>query len=188
MPSILDGLPKSEAEIREIQESSAALVGQYMASAELTPKSREIFERLGGGESLADIMGITKEQRDALLVQGYRQFQGGDIAGAQNTLTQLYHFEPTDERVIYALAATYQAQEKYAEAGKLYVTFLAFDATNPQGYLRIGECFLANREFDDAKAYFEAAKIQAAGTKEAPAVNAHADSMLSVLASRSGVN
>ena len=185
MPSILDGLPKSEAEMKQAHLGSSILLGEYIAGAkELSPKAKSIFEALGEGLSLADIMKISKQEREALLVQGYRQLQHGDHAGAQNTLTTLYHLEPTDERVVYALAAAYQAQEQYATAGKLYLTFLALDATNPQGYLRLAECFMANREFDEARAHFEAAKVQAAGTKAAAAVSAHADAMLAVIESR----
>lgn len=185
MPSILDGLPKTDAEMREITVAAATAFSEFLATNEgVTPKARSIVAALDQGLSLADVLGITKEQREAVLVQGFQQLSHGDHAGAQNTLSMLYHLEPTDERVIYALAATHQAQEDYAVAGKLYLNFLALDATNPQGYLRLAECFMANREIDEARAYFEAAKVQAAGTPAAPDVDAYADRMTAALDGR----
>lgn len=184
MPSLFDGLPRTEAEMREVHRASAAMIGAYAASGKLSPKAQSIFDALDEGLSLADVMNITKEERDALLVQGTRLLQVGDLDGAQEMLLMLYRLEPMDERAVYALAATFQAKQEYAYAAKLYLVFLALDATNPQGYLRLGECLMANREFDEAGAYFEAAKTLAAGTRSETAVNAHADAMLGALASR----
>lgn len=184
MPSILDGLPKSEAALKEIHAGSSAALGALLDAERMPPQIRARLEAMGEGLSHADILGITEAERDALLVQGVRQLQQGDVAGAQNTLTMLYQLEPGDARAVYALAATYQTQEAYRAAGRLYLVFLALDATNPQGYLRLGECFLGNGEADQAQAYLEAAKVQAAGTPEQGQVEAHADSLLSAIAAR----
>lgn len=184
MPSILDGLPRTQTELQEAHLASAIVFGESVAEADLTPRSRSIVEAMGQGLSLGDALGISLAERDALLVHGFRQLQQGDAAGAQVTLTQLYHIEPTDERVIYALAATYQTQEQYAAAAKLYLCFLAYDATNPQGYLRIAECFLAVREYPEAEAYIEAARVQAAGTPAQDEVGRHADALSAAIPAR----
>lgn len=184
MPSILDGLPRTQAELQEAHLASAIQFGEIVAQADLTARSRSIIDAMGEGRSLGDVLGITREERDALLVHGFRQLQQGDAAGAQVTLTQLYHIEPMDERVIYALAATYQAQEQYAAAAKLYLCFLAYDATNPQGYLRIAECFLAAREYPEAEAYIEAARVQAAGSACEADVDRHAGALSAAIPAR----
>ena len=78
----------------------------------------------------------------------------------------------------HALAATFQAQDAWPTAGKLYVHFLALDATNPDGYLRLGECFLAAREIEEARTCFENARRLAADGHGRPGVLAHAICML----------
>ncbi len=184
MPSLFDGMPKTEAEMLEVQRISATMIGAYVSAGKLSPKAQSIFDALEEGQSLGDIMNITKQEREALLVQGTRQLQAGDLAGAQETLLIAYRLEPTDARAVYALAAAFQAQQEYAYAAKMYLVFLALDATNPQGYLRLGECLMANREFAEAEGFFEAAKALAAGTRTAAAVNGHADAMLGAMAAR----
>jgi tetratricopeptide (TPR) repeat protein len=183
MPSILDGI-KTEAEMKRLHAQASAVLGNYVAAGKLTPRAQSILDAMGEGLSLAEVMGITTQEREALLVHGLRQMQSGDAAGAQETLLTFYHLDPLDPRAAYALAANFQAQEDYLTAGRLYLTFLALDATNPEGYLRLGECFMGNREDDQASAYFEAAKVQAAGTPAQGAVEAHADAMRAILATR----
>lgn len=181
--SILDGMPRTEADMKQIVGGSSTIIDEFLSKAELSPRAQSIVDHLKDGLSLADILKISKEERDALLVQGIRQMQSRDVAGAQTTLTMLHRLEPLDERVIYALATTYQAQEDYAVAGKLYVTFLALDATNAEGYLRLGECFLGNRETEQAYACFEVGKGEAASAGRADLV-AYADRMIALTRKR----
>ncbi|WP_375453309.1 tetratricopeptide repeat protein [uncultured Methylobacterium sp.] len=169
--------------MKDVVATSSTIVEHVLGLATMSPRARSIIDAMKGGLSLADIAKISKEERDALLVQGIRQMQSGDVAGAQNTLTTLHYLEPLDERVIYALATTYQTQGNYAAAGKLYVTFVALDATNPDGYLRLGECFLAATEFDRARACFEVGKGEARDAGRLDLV-AHADRMLALIGDR----
>lgn len=180
--SILDGLPRSAEAMKAVVAGSSAIMDDYLSQQALSPRAQSIVALLKKGLSLADIMKITPRERDALLVHGIRQMEAGEMEGAQATLTTLHQLDPLDERAIYALAATYQAQENYAVAGKLYCTFIALDATNAEGYLRLGECFLGNREFAQAHACFEVGKGEAASAGRADLV-AHADRM-SALARR----
>lgn len=179
--SILDGFPKNEQEFNEVLRLASKIVEPAFATAKLNARDSSIFDLLKEGLSFADICQITKEERDALLARGCQQLQVGDVQAAQDTLTMLIQLEPSDERVIYALAATFQAQANYPTAGKLYVQFLSLDATNPDGYLRLGECFLANREQDGARACFETAKILLGRGKGRPDRIAYADRMIKVL-------
>jgi len=183
MPSILEGMP-TKAQLDQMQWASAAMLQDLLDSPELPAPSRQMIELMGEGLSQADILGITKEERDAVFTKGVWQLQQGDIAGGRNTLSVLYRLEPTDERVIYALATSFQAQEDYVTAGRLYLHFMAFDATNPQGYLRVAECFIGNGEITEARELLEGAKIQAAGTPTQAEVDTYADSLLASLAAR----
>jgi tetratricopeptide (TPR) repeat protein len=175
--SILDGLPSTEKQLNDAIQFAAPILDKAVADANLPERVTSVLEHMKEGLSLADIFGITKQQREALLVQGCRFLQLGEIAKGRDILLQLYKLEPMDERTIYALATSYQLQQDFAAAGKLYVLFLALDATNPEGHLRLGECFLGAKEFDNAESSFSMARNFAKSAGDAAAV-VHATKML----------
>lgn len=179
--AILDGLPKTKAETERTLAIATKVFESGLAKAKLTSGQRRVLDLMKKGLSMADIAGISKEERDACLALGCRQLQVGDLVNAEATLLGLVQIEPSDERAIYALAATYQAQRKYEVAGRLYLQFLALDATNPQGYLRLGECFMGAREPEGARGCFEAAKVLNNKGRKDPSVAVLADQMLALL-------
>jgi uncharacterized protein HemY len=177
--SILDGMPSNEAQLKGAVEFANPIIEQAIAKLNLTERQQSAGELMKEGLSIADIMGISKQHRDAMLVQGIRLLQAGDVGKARDALTTLYQMEPLDERVIYALANTYQVEGDFAAAGKLYVTFLALDATNPEGYLRLGECFLGAKEYGNATDTFEIA-LNTARRQNDEKCAAYADKMLAI--------
>jgi tetratricopeptide (TPR) repeat protein len=156
--SILDGMPSSQAEFHEILELAAPIAQRVIDAMNLSPKAQSIMKLMREGMSLADICGITKEERDALFMKGCNLLRAGNIQEGRDWLTFVHHLEPLDARVIYAIAASYQAEGNVAVAGKLYVHFIALNAANPEGHLRLGECFLSAREYDLAIEHFQIAK------------------------------
>ena len=88
--------------------------------------------------------------------------------------------DPLDSRVLYVLGSTYQAENNLPAAARFYLQFLAFDATNADGYLRLGECFLAAKEFEEADQTFKIAL--STGTKNGASEKtiAHARHMIEV--------
>jgi tetratricopeptide (TPR) repeat protein len=176
--SILDGIP-TEADLMRATERVAPLLDKLMVDAKLSERDASILELMKEGLSLGDIVGITKDQRGALLVQAGRFIQVGDIGKARDVLFKLYQFEPLDERTIYALATTYQLEGNFALAAKLYVFFLALDATNPEGHLRLGECFLAAKEYENAEDSFIIARELAKDAADKACVD-YATKMLDV--------
>lgn len=148
--SILDGLPSSPLEATGALALVAPMLEQVLNELALSPKEQSVLELLRKGLSLGDICGVTEQERDALFLQGYRLIQIGQIAKARDTFLTLFQLEPLDARVLYALASTFQLEGDVSKAAKLYIYFLALDATNPEGYLRLGECFLAAKEYDNA--------------------------------------
>jgi tetratricopeptide (TPR) repeat protein len=135
------------------------------------------------GLSLGDVIGIKKEHRDALLARAHGLVVAGEIDKARDVLIMLYQFEPLDERSSYALAATYQLQGDFATAGKLYVIFIALDATNPEGHLRLAECFLGAGEFKNAIDTFDMARELAKDAGDAASVE-YADKMIAIARDR----
>lgn len=181
--SILDGMPKTEAELKKVFDIAGAASAHVIQGMELSERQQSIIDLMKEGMSLADILGISKEHRDALLVQGGRFLQLGEIQKARDTLTVLYQMEPMDERVIYALATSFQLEGNFKAAGQLYVHFLALDATNPDGFLRLGECFLGAKEYEDAKGSFEKG-FELATRKNDSRRADHARKMLAIVAER----
>lgn len=182
--SILDGMISSEAELQAATAMAATAMQDFLAKADLSERQRDVLALMQEGLSLADIFDIKKEHRDAMLIQGIRLLQHGEPAKARDLLVGLYEIEPMDERVIYALAATYQVEGDYATAGKLYVQHLALDATNPEGFLRLGECFLANQELDEAVDCFETVRGLVGEGHGTPDHIVHADKMLDIIKAR----
>ena len=155
--SIVDGMPRSEAEVDAAVKTVRLLLDGFCNKLELTPRQRSILDLMKEGVPLAAIFGLDKADRDSLFLLGCRFFQAGDLENALAVLTVLYQLYPLDGRVLYVLGAVKQAQGDVAAAAKIFVNSIALDATNPDGYLRIGECFLAAKEKDEAESCFRTA-------------------------------
>ena len=175
--SILDGLPKSAAEYEAAGAVAEPMIKAALEKLNLSERAKSAIDLVKQGLSLANVLGITEKERDALFLLACRTFQFGEIAKARDILINLHVLEPLDARVLYVLASTYQAEGNVNAAGKLYVHFLALDATNTDGFLRLGECFLANKEFQQAIDTFKIALGQAEQTGNAKSV-AYAKQMI----------
>jgi len=184
MASILDGLPSSEQEAREAWKFATPIIEAGLAGLTLSPKQQSMLDLVREGLSVADICDISKQERDAMLLQGYRFIKQGDLKKAEDWLMGLHQLDQLDERVIYALAVTMQAKGDFARAAKLYVTFLALDATNAEGYLRLGECFLSAKEYDNAQACFRVGQAECNRGNGTPQAAEHAKQMLAYVAER----
>lgn len=157
--SILDGMPSSAEDLLGARHYAAAFIELYRGrlDAQLTPRVRHVLDLMGQGVSLGQIAGIETKERDAILLQACRLLQSGDARKARDLLIPLFRLEPLDARVVYVIAATCQSTGDIATAGKIYVHFLALDATNVEGYLRLAECFLAAGEAENAADMFTVA-------------------------------
>ncbi len=179
--SILDDLDPRAFEERAI--AAAKAFGVVADSPNVSPKMRSILDHLKDGLSLADIIGLKKEHRDAFLVQAGTMIQAGDLDGAKDMLTQLVTLEPLDERPVYLLGFIAQQKGAFDVAAKLYAYFLGYDATNPDGYLRLGECLLGAGELDNAEGTFQSALHFGQKQNRADCI-AHANKMLDVVKMR----
>jgi Flp pilus assembly protein TadD len=184
MSSILDGMPSSEAELAAAMEFANPMVEQFLNGMKFNPRQQSVIDLVRQGLSLADIFQVTQRERDAVFLVACRQIQAGNIGKARDSLISLYQLEPLDARVIYALAVTYQVEGNFSIAANLYISFLALDATNAEGYLRLGECFLAAREYEHAQQSFEFAKTECERGNGNSVAAGHAARMLAVLAEK----
>ena len=158
--SILDGMPTSMEEFQAANEWAAPMIEKALAKLNITPEAKTIIDLMKDGVPLKSILNISDGERDALFLAACRAFQFGEIAKARDTLVQLYLLDNLDTRVLYVLASTYKAEGNISTAAKFYLHFLALDATNPDGYLRLGECFLAAKEYEQAEETFKIALKQ----------------------------
>jgi tetratricopeptide (TPR) repeat protein len=157
--SIVDGMPRSRAELQKLLELTAPVVQKIIDALDLPPEAKAVMEQVQKGHPLADIYGLTQEERDAMFVRGCQLLQAGEVEKARDWFIFLHQLDPLDKRMIYAVATIFQTQGDFSRAAKLYVHFIAFDATNPEGHLRLAECFLSAREYDLAIEHFRIAKV-----------------------------
>ena len=176
--SILDGLPRSEAEAKKFVALANATAKRTLDAMSLSAKARGITDLLPKGASPANMCDITSQERDALFAEGCRLVQAGEVDKGRNWLMPVYLLDPLDARVIYVIAVTYQMQGNVGLAAKLYVLFIALNATNPEGHLRLGECLLSAREYDLAVQEFQIASDLCGRGKGDAAMAGHAARML----------
>lgn len=167
---------------RKAMEGAIEFAQRMVADAlpNLDERTRQIIEATSDGSSLGAVLGVTKEQKQALLDTGCRLIQVGDLAKASDVLLRLAQLDPLEERAHYALGVICQMRGQLPQAAQLYIQFLALDATNPMGYLRLGECLLAAKEFSEARAAFQTARDLAAAGKGQPGDKDEAERMLSL--------
>lgn len=183
--SILDGMPIVQNEIDSSSEIGARIAQQFFANAKFSEKQQEVLDLVKEGIFLGEIMGITQDHKDALFAYGIQLIQLGDRKKARDVLLQLYIFDPLDARAIYGLATSYQLDGQFAGAAQLYVQYIALEATNPEGHLRLGECFLAAKEYDNARDCFQNALRLTEKGHGGPQSADHARKMLEIVAERS---
>jgi Flp pilus assembly protein TadD len=171
-------MPSSTKEVTATLAFAGPIVESVLAKMKLTTSQRNVIDRMNKGECLASILQISKEQRDALLVQGYQFFRAGHLERARAVLTVLHQLQPLDSRVIYVLAVIFQTQGDPTTAARLFISFLALEAANPDGYLRLGECFLAAKEYDNAASTFRTALALCEQGRGSPASLDHARRMI----------
>src|SRR5262245_19810776 len=108
--SILDGLPRSAAEVQKALELTKPMVERVLNSMDLPPKQRGILDLIDQGATFADIYGLTKDELDAMFVEGCQLAHAGEIEKARDWLMFVHQLDPLDARVVYVLAVTYQTE------------------------------------------------------------------------------
>lgn len=161
--SILDGMFKDEQTIRKTSDYAQSIIKEILPH--LGDDIKDVIEATIDGSTLADVFGIDKEHLGALLDLGCSLLQAGETRKGIDVLTRLHQFDPLEERAYYALGVAYQTQGELPKAAHFYLQFLALDATNPMGYLRLGECLLAAQEHAEALSAFSVAESLAVDGK-----------------------
>lgn len=99
-----------------------------------------ILKRVQDGMTLGQAMGLTRDDLDVMYAVGFQKLNAQDFRAAQDVFDYLTLIDPLHAPNYYCLGVVRQGQGKWPEAKQAFVAFLALDATNPVGYLRLGEC------------------------------------------------
>lgn len=153
--SILDSHPLLKIDMESAAESAPLFLDEVMKGLEL--EDTPYYKAIKSGATPAAALGLEGRHIEALYQQAYDLLGVGDIAKSRAVLTTLLQLDPGEERGVYALAATYQMEGRFDVAAHLYTTFITMDATNPDGYLRLGECLEAIGETENAVGCYEIA-------------------------------
>ncbi|MEI2384507.1 tetratricopeptide repeat protein [Breoghania sp. JC706] len=178
--SIMDTDYSSAEDFTRLLEASAPAIETILQASGLAEDNR--VRLMQAGYAPKEIFDLTDREMDALFQSGVRALGGGDLQGAQDMFAMLCKLDGLDARFPFALAGTFQLQEKFATAGKLYAVALGLDATHVDAYLRLGECLLAAREPDNAREAFEVAVALVERGHGAPELKADAEAMLALIA------
>ena len=177
---LLDSMPATAEAYKAQFDAATDQMTAYFDRHPGTPAEQAIRAQLQSGLTAGTVLGLTKAHRDVILKQGLTALQVRDVATAREWLMFALTLDPLEERAMYGLGVIAQGEGDLTSAARYFVHFLALDATNPQGFLRLGECFLANDEIEEAQAAFQAAvDLGEAGHGGASAL-AHARRMLAV--------
>lgn len=190
-PSILDGMPTTEEDMQKAFEFAGNAYEHFLENSEFGQqlKDSHVLKLMREeGLTLAEAIDMPKEQLEAVYALGHQQLVAGDSKKAQDTFMQLIQFDPMDERYIYCFGVACQMNGKYAEAAKVFVQFLARDATNPEGYLRLGECFMHSGELENAREVFDLAGALAEGKPQHADVLPYVQTMLSNIDAQMAAN
>ncbi|PLL11176.1 hypothetical protein C0V75_18015 [Tabrizicola sp. TH137] len=140
----------------------AALIGEAVdqflkdIKADENPIVRDMME----GLTVAQAMGLTRDELEALYAAAFRLLAAGNFAAAVDSFGYLVMIDPLHAPNHYCLGVAWQGMGRIKDAEREFVNFLALDATNPDGYLRLGECYLHRGATALAREAFELAEAE----------------------------
>lgn len=113
------------------------------------------------GQTIAQAKGLTRADLETIYAFGFRCITTGDVDRAETIFMQLCLIDPLEAKNHYCLGVVRQMKQQWDVAIDDFARFCALDATNPDGYLRIGECLTAKGDRAQARDVFEVALLEA---------------------------
>jgi tetratricopeptide (TPR) repeat protein len=139
-----------------------------------------IISQVMEGQSPAQAMGLTRDDLEVLYAVGFNQLNAGEFNKAADTFTNLCLIDPLEAKNHYCLGMAYQLRGEPRNAAPIFINFLSLDATNPHGYLRYGECLMAQGEKTEALESFRLALIEAEKNNSDPGAASEARSKIAL--------
>jgi type III secretion system low calcium response chaperone LcrH/SycD len=113
------------------------------------------------GQTIAQVRGLTRDDLEVLYAYGFSFITRGDTPKAEMIFSQLCMIDPLEAKNHYCLGVVRQMKQDWNTAIDDFARFCALDATNPEGYLRIGECLTAKGDRVEARKAFDVALREA---------------------------
>jgi tetratricopeptide (TPR) repeat protein len=118
-----------------------------------------------GEASLAQLMGITRDQAYAFAEYAYTLYEQGRVREAKQIFEALVIQNPADPYMHFMLGVIYAKMDMPEEAVEAYGNSLERDPENIAAYTNRGEILLQHGEFDEALTDLQAAiKLDASGS------------------------
>jgi tetratricopeptide (TPR) repeat protein len=153
----------------KVLATTATFLDAFLKSSGLD--RHPVVQGLMEGQTAAQTLGLSRADLDALYAVGFGALTSGDFGRAQDVFTRLALIDPLEARHRYCLGVIAQQRGDHGAAVDHLVNFLALDATNADGYLRLGESFAAlGRRRDAAEAFRIALAEALKGNGDAQAV------------------
>lgn len=113
--------------------------------------SQRCLDVLEGRATLADLVGTTQAELNAIYTRGYQAWNAGDLESATADFAYLALQQPLERRFLFAFACALKQQGEYHHALTLFTHTLAMQANDPFASFHIAECLLALNETDAAR-------------------------------------
>ncbi len=117
----------------------------------LTSLQNTVDSILKGEESLADVLGLTDEQFEALYAVGYNTYAAGKYEDAASFFGILMTIQPFDVRIYTGFAASLQMLKNYENAAIFYQWACGLDQQDPTPMFHSAECYMAMKDIPAAK-------------------------------------
>ncbi len=115
-----------------------------------------LMKDMNAGMTQAQAMGLSREDLDVIYAVAFSKLNAGDAQAAWDGFTYLVMIDPIHAPNYYCLGIACMQLGDWDGAENIMLSFLALDATNPVGYLRLGEIF---NKRGDRKRALEAIKL-----------------------------
>lgn len=174
--------PQDAEKIRTVLNPVVTACLQKFMGPDTSPEeaATEWFEKLSSGITPAIELGLSRDHIDALLAQAHDLIRAGQLVKARDKLRLAQRLDPLEERAVYIAAATLQMEQRYADAGRLYASYVMMKPLEADGYLRMGECLLGDGSPDDGREFILAA-LEIARERQDTATIAHVEKLLNFI-------
>lgn len=151
---------------------AAGFLEEFLKETDLD--KHPVVEGMMAGQSAGQAMGLSRDDLEVLYAAGFNQLNAGNFAKAEDAFMYLCMIDPLEAKNHYCFGMALQMGGKPEQAAPIYINFLGLDATNPYGYLRYGECLMAQGDRAEALEAFRLALAEADVNDKDPAAAAEA--------------
>ncbi len=117
----------------------------------LTTLQATVDSILKGDQSLAEALGLSDEQYEALYAVGYNTYAAGKYEDAASFFGILMTIQPFDVRIYTGFAASLQMLKNYENAAIFYQWACGLDQADPTPMFHSAECYMAMQDIPAAK-------------------------------------